>query len=188
MATNDDMHFENIDFSIKELVKSDYDTCTFKSCTFTNTDLSNLSFSECEFSGCDLSLVKTCKTSFKGVRFRDCELLGVHFEKCNEFLFSVSFKKCILNMASFHKLGLKKTQFKECILQETDFTECDLTGSTFDRCNMNRAVFSRTILEKVDFRTSYDYSIDPENNRIKKAKFSLLGIVGLLNKYDIQID
>jgi hypothetical protein len=37
-------------------------------------------------------------------------------------------------------------------------------------------------------RTSYNYSINPEVNRIKKAKFSTTGIAGLLHKYDIEIE
>jgi len=48
-------------------------------------------------------------------------------------------------------------------------------------------VFENTILEKVDFSTSFNYSIDPEMNKIKKAKFSLPEVIGLLNKYDIEI-
>jgi fluoroquinolone resistance protein len=48
-------------------------------------------------------------------------------------------------------------------------------------------MFDHTILEKADLRSSYNYSFDPEINRIKKAMFSLQGIPGLLNKYDIEI-
>jgi uncharacterized protein YjbI with pentapeptide repeats len=69
-----------------------------------------------------------------------------------------------------------------------DFTECDLSGSIFDNCDLTRARFERTVLEKVDFRTSYNYSIDPELNRIKNAKFSIVGIIGLLDKYDIEVE
>jgi len=49
------------------------------------------------------------------------------------------------------------------------------------------ATFDKTMLEKADFRTAYNYSIDPDNNRIKKAKFSQSGLGGLLHKYDIVI-
>jgi len=42
-------------------------------------------------------------------------------------------------------------------------------------------------LKRADFRTSYNYSIDPENNNLKQAKFSAAGIIGLLDKYDIQV-
>jgi uncharacterized protein YjbI with pentapeptide repeats len=78
--------------------------------------------------------------------------------------------------------------FKDSQLQETDFVESDLTGTIFDNCNLIQAIFENTILEKVDFRTSYNYSFDPENNRIKKAIFSISGVPGLLNKYDIEIE
>ena len=74
------------------------------------------------------------------------------------------------------------------LLEETDFTESDLTNSIFDHCNLANAIFDSTILNKVDFRTAYNYRIDPEHNSIKKARFSMLGIAGLLNKYDIDIE
>jgi uncharacterized protein YjbI with pentapeptide repeats len=73
-------------------------------------------------------------------------------------------------------------------LNEVDFTESDLTASIFDNCDLNLATFDNSILEKADLRTSYNYSIDPERNRIKKARFSVAGISGLLDKYDIQIE
>jgi hypothetical protein len=49
-------------------------------------------------------------------------------------------------------------------------------------------VFNQSNLEKVDFRTSKNYAIDPENNRIKRAKFSYPDVLGLLDKYDIETD
>jgi uncharacterized protein YjbI with pentapeptide repeats len=73
-------------------------------------------------------------------------------------------------------------------LQEIDFSEADLTSALFDNCNLQHATFDSTILEKADLRTSFNFSIDPELNRIKKAKFSLSGITGLLDKYEIEIE
>jgi hypothetical protein len=32
------------------------------------------------------------------------------------------------------------------------------------------------------------YCIDPESNKIKKARFSMYGLAGLLSKYNIVID
>jgi uncharacterized protein YjbI with pentapeptide repeats len=63
-----------------------------------------------------------------------------------------------------------------------------LTDSVFDSCDLSRAVFDHTTLEGVDFRTSCGYSINPEINRIRRAKFSISGILGLLEKYDIDVD
>jgi len=94
----------------------------------------------------------------------------------------------MLDHSSFFRKKLKNTNFADSQLIETDFTESDLTDSVFSECDLTRAVFDSTIIEKADFRTSYNFSIDPERNRIKKAKFSLSGITGLLDKYDIEID
>ena len=64
----------------------------------------------------------------------------------------------------------------------------NLTNATFNNCDLIGSIFKTTILEKTDFRTSFNYSIDPEINRIKKAKFSLQGVIGLLGKYQIEIE
>ena len=119
---------------------------------------------------------------------RFIDICHLHFEDCHEFLFSVHFYTCHHNLFSFYKRKLKKTTFKDCSLHEVDFTETDLTNTVFDNCDLNRATFSNSILEKVDFRTAYNYSFDPDVNRIKKAKFSSAGISGLLDKYYIQIE
>ena len=115
-------------------------------------------------------------------------MLGLYFDSCNKFGLSFSFENCILNHSTFYRTKIKKTTFKNTQLRETDFTECDLTESLFDNCDLTSATFDHTIIEKADFRTSYNYTIDPEINRIKKAKFSISGISGLLEKYDIIID
>jgi uncharacterized protein YjbI with pentapeptide repeats len=91
-------------------------------------------------------------------------------------------------MSVFYKLKLKKYKFTNCDLQEADFTDADLSGSLFDNCDMQRTIFYNTNLERGDFTSSYNYSFDPERNRIKKARFSKLGVIGLLAKYNIEIE
>ncbi len=182
-----DQTFEKTDFIETKPTTGEYENCTFVNCHFPNTDLSDISFSECNFEGCNLSLAKLKRTAFKDVRFKDCKLLGLYFEDCNEFLFVVDFDKCVLDHSSFYQRQLKKTAFKNSSLREVDFTEADLSNALFANCDLASATFENTILEKVDFHTSYNYSIDPELNRIKKARFSAAGVIGLLDKYDIEI-
>jgi uncharacterized protein YjbI with pentapeptide repeats len=79
-------------------------------------------------------------------------------------------------------------RFVNCTLHEVDFTEADLTASLFENCDLQRTLFANTNLEKADFRTAFNYSIDPELNRIKKARFSMPGVLGLLSKYNIDIE
>jgi len=143
---------------------------------------------ECEFDGCNLSMAKLHDTALKDVKFKNCKLLGVDFSVCKTFLLALGFEDCLLNLASFHQLKLKDTIFKNCQLWEADFAEADLTGAAFDGCDLRAAMFEYTVLEKADFRTAFNYSIDPELNRIKKAKFSRQGLAGLLAKYDIEIE
>ena len=183
-----DITFDKSDFKKEPLQSGEYENCTFMNCDFYSSDLSGIKFTDCIFTACNLSVAKLNKTAFRDAQFKDCKMLGLHFDNCNEFGLSFRFETCSLNHSSFYKRKLKNTIFKNSQLQDTDFTECDLTGSVFDNCDLANSKFENTILEKADLSTSYNYSIDPEINRIKKAKFSLAGVVGLLDKYDIEID
>jgi uncharacterized protein YjbI with pentapeptide repeats len=180
--------FQKINFSLHPIPKGEYELCSFINCDFSNTDLSSMVFVSCEFVACNLSLVPINDTSFREVNFKDCKMLGLRFDTCHTFGLAMNFINCNLNHSSFYKIKLKKSTLKDCQLQETDFTECDLTASKIENCNFLNASFDRTILEKADLRTSYNYLINPEQNHIKRAKFSLSGVSGLLVKYDIEID
>lgn len=169
-------------------IKGEYENCIFNNCNFDHSDLSAFEFVGCVFNGCNLSLAQLNKAVFRDVQFKDCKMVGLRFDACSGFGLSFSFDGCRLNHSSFYKTKIKKTVFKNSQLRETDFAEADLTGSVFDNCDLVQAIFDHTTLEKADFRTAYNYSINPEINRIKKAKFSLLGVPGLLGKYDIDID
>lgn len=165
----------------------EYENCAFNDITFEDNDLSNYQFIDCTFNNCNLSLAKMNKTVFRDVIFKDCKMLGMHFDTCNEYGLVFSFDGCQLNHSSFYKTKIKKTSFKNCQLQETDFTDADLSNGTFENCDLSGAVFDHTNLERVDFRTAFNYSINPEINQIKKARFSQLGLSGLLDKYDIDV-
>jgi uncharacterized protein YjbI with pentapeptide repeats len=82
---------------------------------------------------------------------------------------------------------MKKAVLDSCSLKQVDFAETDLSAAVFKNCDLTDAVFMQTILEKADFRTAKNYAFDPEQNKIKKAKFSLPDVAGLLNKYNIEI-
>jgi uncharacterized protein YjbI with pentapeptide repeats len=73
-------------------------------------------------------------------------------------------------------------------LQEADFSECELNSAIFDNCDLFNATFDQTNLEKADFRTAMNFRIDPERNKLKKARFSKSHLSGLLEKYDILIE
>lgn len=185
---NEGKNYQGKDFSIKDRSIREYENCTFSQCNFSSADLSDQIFIECTFDNCDISMAKLSNTAFRTVKFKACKLLGLHFEDCNKFLLSMEYEGCLLNLSSFYKLPLKNTLFKDCSLHEVDFTESVLTSSKIINCDLAGAIFENTILEKADFRSSFNFSIDPERNRIQKAKFSLTEITGLLDKYNIEIE
>jgi uncharacterized protein YjbI with pentapeptide repeats len=133
-------------------------------------------------------MAKLGHCQLNNVTFKDCKLLGVNFSDCSDFLFSVKFDNCVLDYSLFVKKKMTKTSFINTSMKNMDFTESDLTKSHFINTDLLYTVFFRTILKEVDFLTALNYNIDPDVNIIKKAKFSLNAISGLLNKYDIIIE
>lgn len=184
---HEDKEFKNIDYSEKDLRNRKFINCNFLNCNFTKSDLSNNDFTDCSFSDCNFSMAKLSNSGLKNAGFTNCKLIGVSFNECSSFLFSVKFRSCNLDYTSFLKKVMKKTEFIDCSLREADFTEADLTMAVFDKCNLYNAVFFHTLLEKTDFRTAINIILDPERNRIKKARFSAEGALGLLAKYNIEI-
>jgi uncharacterized protein YjbI with pentapeptide repeats len=107
---------------------------------------------------------------------------------CDKLIFGISFEDCILDFAKFYTVKLKGTFFTNCSLIAVDFMSADLTEVIFDHCDLYRAEFSKAIANKADFRTSFNYTIDPEKTKVKKALFALEGLKGLLHKHDIIVN
>jgi fluoroquinolone resistance protein len=78
---------------------------------------------------------------------------------------------------SFNGSHLKESHFTNTSLIGADFTDADLSGTIFHNCDLCKA----------DFSSARRYDIDPQTNKIKKAKFSLPEAVGLLRGFDIMI-
>jgi uncharacterized protein YjbI with pentapeptide repeats len=126
-------------------------------------------------------------TAFKEVQFVHCKMLGLDFQGVNSFLLALSFTHCQLEISSFRNRQLRGTVFNNCRLEEVDFSEADLSAASFVDCDLNRAIFAQTNLERTDFSTAFNYSLDPEMNRMKKAVFSRTDLAGLLQKYQLEI-
>ena len=136
---------------------------------YTQNQLPKGDYENCTFLNCD---------------FSSSNLSGINFINC-DFKY---FENCLLNLSSFHKLKMKKTKFAICEMHEVDFTQTDLNLAIFDECDLMGSTFEKTNLEKADLRGAHHFSIDPELNKIKKAKVSQAGLVGFLDKYDLVIE
>ena len=183
----EDQTFRQVDYTASPLPKGNYEACEFIDCNFSKADLSHVVFIDCSFHECDMSMAKVHEAAFRNAQFKDCKLLGIHFDHCNEFLFEVAFDNCRLDLASFYQRALPKTDFTACSLKEADFVEADLRECSFARSDLSGAVFERTKLEKADFRGALNYNIDLEINSVGKARFSRDGLHGLLGKYNLKI-
>jgi uncharacterized protein YjbI with pentapeptide repeats len=114
-------------------------------------------------------------------------MLGLHFENCDQMGMTVRFEKCQLDHSSFYQVKLNHTVFLNTSLLEVDFTEADLRNTIFDQSDLLNATFDHTNLERANLSTALNYSLDPENNRIMGAKFTQPSVLGLLDKYQIEI-
>ncbi|ABL65997.1 pentapeptide repeat-containing protein [Chlorobium phaeobacteroides] len=180
--------FEKTAFGEKSPVRGIYEECRFLYCCFSNADLSGVTFRKCMFEGCDFTLAKMKNTSLQDVHFIECKLLGVQFGDCRPFLLELWFERCMMRFSTFLKLNLRNTGFRNCDMQEADFSEADLSSAVFEESDLLQAIFFHTNLEKADFRSAFNYSINPETNRIRKARFSIPAVIGLLDVWDIEIE
>ena len=114
-------------------------------------------------------------------------MLGIRFDLCDSFGFSVEFINCQMIHSSFYQVKTTNCSFLNCNLKEVDFSEADLSKVNLDNCDLSGAVFSRSNLEKSNFTTAYNYSIDPEDNKMRSASFSMPALTGLLDKYQLKI-
>lgn len=180
--------FEKLNTHHQSIRNHEFEECVFKNCDFSNCDLSQSMFIDCEFIDCNLSMVHLKSTGLKKNYFKNCKIMGAPFQECDDFLFEVRFEDCILDYASFANKKMHNTLFTNCSMKEVVFHHTQLNKSVFDNCNLDRAFFHETQLANADFRTAYNYKIDPAKNPMKKAKFSTAGICGLLDQYEIIVE
>jgi uncharacterized protein YjbI with pentapeptide repeats len=183
-----DKIFQKQDYRTQALQKAEYDNCTFINCDFTDSYLSYVSFTDCEFKDCNLSGIKIKDTTFKDVLFTHSKLLGVHFNDCSDFLFSINANHSIFSFSSFYNKNLNKATFNNCIMEKVDFTDANLSQVKFLNTDLKYAVFENCNLEKADFTSASNFIINPSKNNIKKAKFSKEGALNLLQDYQIIIE
>jgi fluoroquinolone resistance protein len=184
---HEDKTFDTIDYSEKRLPRATFIDCRFVNCNFSRATISGSDFMGCKFTGCNFSLAAMENTGLKDNSFKDCKMVGIDFSKCSDFMFSVHFENCPLDYCSFFRKKMKKTIFLHCSLKEADFTETDLSMAAFSNCDLMNTSFVQSNLEKADFRTARNYSFDPDINKMKRARFSKDGVIGLLAKYNLDI-
>lgn len=183
----EDQLFEKTDSSGLNIDSTEFEECIFKLCDFSKIKITSCKFIQCTFIDCDLSMADLTETQLSDVKFKNCKLMGIHFFRCNKFLFDVGFDTCILDYSSFAEMKIPKTSFSNSNLKGVDFNRTFLEQAHFDGADLNEAIFSGTNLKGADFSTARNYIIDPRDNFLKNAKFSRNGLWGLLTNIGIKI-
>jgi len=176
---------EKTNFTATSLPQLDFESVEFRGCTF--NDISGYHFSDCLFSSCNLSNAELRGSKMQDVLFRDCKLIGINFFHASDFGFNLTFERCLLDYASFEHKKMNKSQFEDCRLHGANFTQTDLTKAKMENCDLLHAIFASTNISGLDFRTNYNFNIDPTQNLVKKAKFAADNLAGLLGKFDLVI-
>lgn len=184
----EDQTFDKIDYTHSAIEKGSYEYCVFRHCNFSNCDLSYIKFLECEFEDCNFSNTTFRATALQDSQMNGCKIMGVHFEECNAFGFSVHFSKCQLDHSSFYKMDLTRSRFTHCRMHGTDLSGANLSSLVLAGCDLLNAKIEHCDLSHADFRKAVNYTLDPDMNTMKKARFSLPEVTGLLAKYNIEID
>ena len=68
---------------------------------------------------------------------------------------------------------------------DVDFRECDLSQADFAGTDLADSLFLATNLTQADFSRARNYQIDPSQNIVDEAKFSLPEAMSLLYSMDI---
>ncbi len=177
--------FKGVVYSENGISYKEYENCIFIDCDFTQCIFLAASFIDCKFVNCNFNGAKINHTSLRTVYFNKCKISDVNFAMIDKFIFEIHFKDCILDFSKFYALKLKGTSFVNTSLVSVDFMAADLSEVEFENCDLYRSEFDKANASKTNFKTSYNYAINPESTKIKKAIFSLEGVKGLLYKYDI---
>ncbi len=184
--TDDYWEEEFIEYNDKDLNSIYFDNCTFTKCDFFKASFYNCKFTECTFVNCDISLSKLKNCTFNDVTFENSKLLGLSWSNCIE-PFNVRFESCNISQNSFHLLDLRAMKFINSLIRDTGFEECNLESALFDNCNLEQTVFIKNNLKKSNFETSKNYLIDPKENDMEKAIFSLPEALSFLSLLPIRI-
>ncbi len=183
---HDHKKFNNIVWEEKNITGKVFDHCTFNKCSLKGCFFEDCSFEKCVFEECDLSLIKFKDSSFSGIQINHSKAIGIVWYDADNPL-SVNFNHSRISYSSFFGKNCKKMQVVNCVADEADFTNCNLVQANFSGTDLKNAIFSNTDISHANFVGAIHYSINLQNNKTKKATFSLPEALCFLYNLDIVI-
>jgi uncharacterized protein YjbI with pentapeptide repeats len=143
----------------------------------------------CTFRECDLSLVEVPGSQFATVRLEGSKAIGVDWTRADwttgKLAHPLAFARCALNHSTFIGLDLPSLELIDCVAVDVDFREAVLTGANLAGTDLTDSLFVHTNLSGADLSRARNYRIDPGQNTVQGAKFSLPEAISLLYALDI---
>jgi len=184
-----DQVFKDLHLDGMQILSSEFFDCVFRHCSFVETIFQKCRFINSTFQGCDLSLAEVPESFFSSTRFENSKIIGLNWAQADWAISSlgksIDFIRSTISHSTFIGLNLKGIQIKECIAVDVDFREADLSQAEFTGTDLSESMFSKTNLSVADLRRARNYNIDPGQNVLKGAKFSLPEAMSLLYNMDI---
>ena len=98
-----------------------------------------------------------------------------------------NFEDSLISICIFSNLDLQNTRFYNCQVKSCDFAKTNLKNVNFEDSDLEDSIFENTNLSFASFKNAKNYRIDPNQNLLKKTKFSIPEVISLLKVYDIEI-
>jgi fluoroquinolone resistance protein len=181
--------FKEIRLDRVELVSTEFHDCVFFRSSFVETAFRSCKFVGCTFKECDLSLAKVPGSRFTSCRFEGCKAMGINWSEADWPKSSlpdpIGFFDCTISHSTFIGVSLREIKICDCLAVDADFREADLSQADFGGTDLAQSLFGHTDLSGADLSRARNYHIDPSQNTLTQAKFSLPEALSLLHNMDI---
>ncbi len=165
----------------------EFEKCRFDKCSFLESSFNKCRFIDCIFSESKLSAVKFTGCVFFETAFLKSKIIGIDWSLA-EKVRGLQFIECELNLSGFTFMKLPNLVIKDSLAIDVNFMEADCSGANFEGTDFEKSIFHHTNLSKANFQKAYNYSIDFNQNMLKRTKFSLPEAASLLRGLDIVLE
>lgn len=184
-----DLVFTDLILDNEDMGRVRFESCAFERCVFDGGQWKLCRFEQCRFQDCRLLNVKLPSSRFHDVRFTRCKLAGINFGQLDtKLIFSAMVEDCKLLSCTFPRMDLSRCRLTGNEWEDCFFDEANLSGLDFSGAVFGGSRFARCNLEGSDFSDAAEFLLDPRENRLRGAKFSvgsaleLLGFFGIVLK------
>lgn len=183
--------FESVNWSARRIVSVNFYDCVFKKVDLKQAGFIECTFSDCRFESSALDELQVSGSTFSNTIFEDSEVVSVNWTEAKwpkiKVPSPIHFYRCTINHSTFIGLSLREITIEACQAKDVDFREADLSFADLSHTDFEKSLFISTNLTNADFISAKNYEIDPKQNELRKAKFSLPEAMSLLYAMDIEI-